>query len=78
MSATRGFYRHYKGPFYEILNYAQRESDGARMVVYQPCAGNEFTARPLPYVRPAAEFFETITRGDFTGQRFTFCFEIPA
>ncbi|RDV24043.1 DUF1653 domain-containing protein [Alteromonas aestuariivivens] len=64
-----GFYRHYKGNFYEVLGVATHSEDESKLVVYRPCYGD----RAL-WVRPLSMFGEyvevegqSVPRFDYTG-----------
>ena len=62
-------YRHFKGGEYRVLGVG-RHSDGEELfVVYEP--RSESTILPEDYwIRPLAEFMETVERDGYRGPRF--------
>ena len=61
-----GVYRHFKGRLYELLFTATHSETLEKMVVYRQLYGEGSI-----WVRPAAMWFEPVTRDGVTGPRFT-------
>lgn len=63
----KGFYRHFKGNLYELIDIAKNSETLEDMVIYRACyAGGEL------WVRPASMWDEEITRDGITKKRFTY------
>lgn len=62
-----GLYRHFKGNEYRVLYTATHSETLEPMVVYQALYGQRGI-----WVRPAAMWNETVTRGGKTLPRFTY------
>ncbi len=62
-----GRYRHFKGKEYRLLYLARHSETLEPMVVYQALYGERGI-----WVRPAAMWNETVTRGGVTAKRFTY------
>lgn len=60
-----GFYRHYKGGRYEVIDTAIHSETLESMVVYRPLYGEGKL-----WVRPAVMFFETVEVDGLTQLRF--------
>ncbi len=72
MSATEntiklGLYRHYKGPYYKVLEVARHSETEEQLVVYQALYGDKGT-----WVRPLSMFCETVELDDQTVPRFAY------
>ena len=65
MSIKKGFYRHYKGNEYLVLNVAQHSESGETLVVYQPQYGERNW-----WVRPLDMFLESVTVAGQSVPRF--------
>jgi hypothetical protein len=65
---TAGFYRHYKGQNYEVLDTAIHSETLETVVVYRPLYGD----RKL-WVRPLSMFVETVLCEDKVVPRFRKC-----
>lgn len=66
-----GLYRHFKGGMYEVLDTVIDSETLSTMVLYRPVGA------PDLWVRPYEMFVSTVTRGDWTGRRFSYVGEIP-
>lgn len=64
---TKGFYRHYKGSMYEVIDLVQHSETEEWLVLYRPCYG----ARSL-WVRPFGMFIEQIEREGKRQPRFEY------
>ena len=62
-----GLYRHFKGKEYRVLYIATHSETLEPMVVYQALYGQRGI-----WVRPAAMWYETVTREGKTLPRFTY------
>jgi len=71
MKPKPGYYKHYKGATYKFLMLARDSDDLKELVVYQGQYTNEFGTNPV-WVRPVAEFMETIERDGKTMPRFEY------
>ena len=67
MPLQKGFYRHFKGNLYELLELATHSETNEPMVVYRALYGERGI-----WVRPLAMFDETIERDGATLKRFAF------
>lgn len=63
----KGFYRHFKGNIYELLDIAKNSENLEEMVVYRACYGEHDL-----WVRPAAMWDEEIERDGEIFKRFTY------
>lgn len=63
----KGFYRHFKGNIYELLDIAKNSETQEEMVIYRACYGD----RDL-WVRPASMWDEEIERDGEIFKRFTY------
>jgi hypothetical protein len=54
-----GFYRHYKGGYYELVGFAVVEATRECVAVYRPCYENALLAQydAQWFTRPVSEFF---------------------
>lgn len=69
MSALKkGLYRHYKGPYYKVIDVATHSETEESLVVYQALYGEKGT-----WVRPLSMFTETIIVEGNERCRFEFC-----
>ncbi len=64
---TKGFYRHYKGNLYEVIDVARHSEDLKEMVVYRALYG-DFGL----WVRPLSMFIEDVDVQGKTQKRFEF------
>jgi hypothetical protein len=64
--------KHFKGNLYRFLYLAKRSEDASDVVVYQALYGEQGI-----WVRPAEEFFSTVTVNNVTMQRFALTDEAP-
>ncbi len=55
MSVKTGLYRHYKGPFYRVIDVATHSETDEKLVVYQALYGEKGT-----WVRPYSMFTESV------------------
>ena len=62
-----GRYRHFKGNEYQVLGVARHSETEEELVVYRALYGDYGL-----WVRPAAMWFEEVTRDGVTQPRFTF------
>lgn len=62
-----GRYRHFKGNEYQVLGVARHSETEEELVVYRALYGDYGL-----WVRPAAMWFEDVTRDGVTQPRFTF------
>lgn len=69
MSIEKGFYKHFKGRFYQVLEIARHSETEEYHVVYRPLYDNERGEREV-WIRPLAMFDETIERDGKTLKRF--------
>lgn len=60
-----GKYRHFKGNTYEVIALARHSETLELLVVYRALYGEGDV-----WVRPLAEFLDTVTRDGITRQRF--------
>lgn len=60
MEIKPGRYRHYKGPYYQVIDVARHSESGEELVVYRPLYGEGKL-----WVRPLAMFLEQV---DHDGQ----------
>lgn len=67
MDIKPGRYRHFKGNEYEVLCTARHSETLEEMVVYRALYGEHGV-----WVRPAAMWDETVSRGGVTYKRFTY------
>ena len=67
MEIKIGRYRHFKGKEYEVLFIAKHSETLEDMVVYRALYGEGAV-----WVRPAAMFFETVSRDGKEFPRFTY------
>ena len=63
----KGFYRHFKGNIYELLDIAKNSETLEEMVIYRACYGE----RDL-WVRQASMWDEEVERDGGTFKRFTY------
>ena len=63
----KGFYKHFKGNIYELLDIAKNSETLEEMVIYRACYGE----RDL-WVRPASMWDEEIERDGEIFERFTY------
>ena len=61
-----GLYRHFKGNEYEVIAVAKHSETLEDVVVYRALYGEG-----MVWVRPLAEFLDTVTRDGKTQYRFT-------
>ena len=57
-TVRKGFYRHYKGPVYEVLDLVRHSETEEWLVLYRTCYGDWGR-----WVRPHAMFTETVEVG---------------
>ena len=63
----KGFYRHFKGNIYELLDIAKNSENLEDTVIYRACyAGGGL------WVRPANMWEEEVTKDGITQKRFTY------
>lgn len=67
MEIKPGRYRHFKGNEYEVLGMAHHSETMEPMVVYRALYGERGI-----WVRPAAMWYETVDREDYSGPRFIY------
>ena len=60
-----GRYQHYKGNFYQLIDFARHSESHELMAVYRPLYGEQAL-----WVRPLAMFCETVTLDGITRPRF--------
>lgn len=63
----KGFYRHYKGRYYEVLDLVRHSETEEWLVLYRTCYGDESR-----WVRPYTMFTETITIAGVEQARFAY------
>lgn len=63
-AVKRGYFRHYKGGVYLLLNIGTHSETQEPMVIYRSTETGKL------WVRPAAMFFEDVTVGNVTQPRF--------
>lgn len=63
----KGFYRHFKGNIYELLDIAKNSETLEDMVIYRACHGEKEI-----WVRPAIMWDEEIEKDGKTFKRFTY------
>lgn len=68
----KGFYQHYKGPYYEVLDLVRHSESEEWHVLYRTCYGDWGR-----WVRPYAMFVETVTMADGERPRFAWVSETP-
>ncbi len=66
-SLKPGFYEHFKGLKYRLINVARHSETLEEYVVYQALYGDQST-----WVRPLPLFLETVTKGGITFPRFRY------
>ena len=66
MEIKLGKYRHFKGNEYEVIALAKHSETLEDVVVYRALYGEG-----MVWVRPLAEFLDTVTRDGKTQYRFT-------
>lgn len=64
---NKGFYRHYKGRYYEVLDLVRHSETEEWLVLYRTCYGDESR-----WVRPFPMFTETITLDGAAQARFAY------
>jgi len=64
---SKGFYRHYKGRYYEVLDLVRHSETEEWLVLYRTCYGDESR-----WVRPFTMFTETITSENVVQARFAY------
>jgi len=64
---SKGFYRHYKGRYYEVLDLVRHSETEEWLVLYRTCYGDESR-----WVRPFTMFTETITLAGVEQARFAY------
>lgn len=64
-----GTYNHYKNKKYKVLGVARHSETLDELVVYEALYPNELGQL---WVRPKANFCETVTAGDYHGPRFKY------
>lgn len=62
-----GIYHHFKGGEYEVFCVATHREKKEKLVVYQGLNNDH-----LIEWKPLSEFTEVISRGDYTGPRYTY------
>jgi len=67
MELKPGFYRHFKGNRYQVLDIAKHSETSEDYVVYRALYGEQGL-----WIRPVAMFDETIVRDGKTIKRFQF------
>ncbi len=67
MSLKLGFYRHFKGGQYEVIDIARHSETCDSYVVYRACYGDHGL-----WIRPLEMFVESIIREGKTMKRFEF------
>jgi hypothetical protein len=65
MEIKPGRYRHYKGPYYQVIDVAQHSESGEELVVYRPLYGEGKL-----WVRPLAMFLEQVEHDGKLQPRF--------
>lgn len=63
----KGFYRHFKGNVYELIDVARHSETLEEYVVYRACYGDKEM-----WVRPAVMWDETVLRDGKEYKRFTY------
>ena len=63
----KGFYRHFKGNVYELLDIAKNSETLEEMVIYRACYGEGGL-----WVRPASMWDEEVERDGKIFKRFTY------
>lgn len=66
-SLNKGFYRHYKGRYYEVLDLVRHSETEEWLVLYRTCYGDESR-----WVRPYAMFTEMISLAGVELARFAY------
>ncbi|MDO4190089.1 MAG: DUF1653 domain-containing protein [Bacteroidales bacterium] len=61
-----GFYRHFKGRYYQLVGVATHSESLEPMVIYRAMYGEGAL-----WVRPYAMFFEMVEKDGYCGPRFT-------
>lgn len=64
---SNGFYRHYKGRYYEVLDLVRHSETEEWLVLYRTCYGDQSR-----WVRPYAMFTEAITIAGVEQARFAY------
>ncbi|MDB9953436.1 DUF1653 domain-containing protein [Porticoccaceae bacterium] len=67
MSLEKGFYKHYKGNLYEVIDVARHSETEEEHVVYRTLYGDYST-----WIRPLAMFTETVQIDGQQVPRFAF------
>jgi hypothetical protein len=62
-----GFYQHYKGPYYEVLDVVRHSETEAWHVLYRTCYGDKGL-----WVRPLEMFTESVETANGLCPRFAF------
>lgn len=60
-----GFYQHYKGPYYEVIDVVRHSETEAWLVLYRTCYGDKGL-----WVRPLAMFIESVDTANGQCPRF--------
>ncbi len=66
----KGFYQHYKGPYYEVLDLVRHSESEEWLVLYRTCYGDWGR-----WVRPYDMFVETVVLADGERPRFAWAGE---
>jgi len=67
MEIKKGIYRHFKGQFYELLNWARHSETEELFVIYQALYGEKGI-----WIRPAEMFFDMVERDGVLQSRFSY------
>lgn len=70
-SIKKGFYEHFKGKRYEVIDIACHSETMEPMVIYKALYKGDFPEGSL-WVRPLSMFQETVTRDGKTMPRFRY------
>lgn len=73
MTVEPGYYRHFKGNYYQVIGMALHSETREEMVVYRALYGEHGL-----WVRPASMFVEEIDRDGYRGPRFKRVNELPS
>ena len=68
----KGYYRHYKGPYYEVLDLVRHSESEEWLVLYRTCYGDWSR-----WVRPWEMFTGTVTTADGERPRLAWVGERP-